>query len=114
MYRCEHHATLCEPYPAAKESDAFIAMPGGFGTLEELLEVITWHQLGYHSKPIGCLNVGGYYDHFLTFLDVSVESGFIRPDARRIVITATSPAELLDKMEAFEPTTEDKIIAQAK
>lgn len=87
---------------AAKESDAFIAMPGGFGTLEELLEVITWQQLGYHSKPIGCLNVGGYYDKLLDFIDFAVESGFVRPVARKILVTATSAGELLDKMEKFE------------
>lgn len=53
----------------AAESDAFIALPGGFGTLEELLEVVTWQQLGYHSKPVGVLNISDFYRHFLTFLD---------------------------------------------
>ena len=68
----------------AKEADAFIALPGGFGTLEELLEVITWQQLGYHTKPIGCLNIDGYFDLLLAFIDKSVQSGFITQEAREI------------------------------
>jgi len=85
----------------ARESDAFIALPGGFGTLEELLEVITWQQLGYHSKPVGLLNVGGFFDLLLAFVDSAVESGFIKPEARRILITGDTPAQLLDALEAY-------------
>lgn len=106
---CENKRVLGSSL-SAKESDAFIAMPGGFGTLEELLEVITWQQLGYHSKPIGCLNVGGYYDKFLEFIDFSVESGFISSVARKIIVTASTPEELLDKMEKFE-VAESRIVA---
>jgi uncharacterized protein (TIGR00730 family) len=83
----------------ATKSEAFVAMPGGFGTLEELFEVITWHQLGYHDKPVGLLNTGGYFDQLLSFIDHSVEQGFISPNARKILKSAATPAELLDAME---------------
>ena len=83
----------------ATKSEAFVAMPGGFGTLEELFEVITWHQLGYHGKPVGLLNTGGYFDQLLSFIDHSVEQGFISPNARKILKSAATPAELLDAME---------------
>lgn len=108
------HASLTiactKPYGAAKESDAFIALPGGFGTLEELLEVITWQQLGYHSKPVGVLNIGGYFDLFLAFLDKSVETGFISPIARSIVVTASTPGKLIDAMEKYE-VAQSRIVA---
>jgi len=86
----------------AAASDAFVAMPGGFGTLEELLEMITWQQLGYHKKPVGVLNIGGYFDLFLQFLDQSKECGFIRPEARAIVVVGATPSELLDALERYE------------
>ncbi|KAF5955228.1 hypothetical protein HYC85_008084 [Camellia sinensis] len=69
----------------AKHSDAFIALPGGYGTLEELLEVITWAQLGIHDKPVGLLNVDGFYNSLLLFIDKAVEEGFINPTARHII-----------------------------
>mmetsp|Transcript_39031 Transcript_39031/g.96611 ORF Transcript_39031/g.96611 Transcript_39031/m.96611 type:complete len:209 (-) Transcript_39031:42-668(-) len=97
----------------AKESDAFIAMPGGFGTLEELLEVVTWQQLGYHSKPIGCLNVGGYFDLFFAFLDKSVESGFITASARQIIVMGSTAGELLDAMERVEVVRSSLVAAPA-
>ncbi|KAG5602862.1 hypothetical protein H5410_034232 [Solanum commersonii] len=68
----------------AKHSDAFIALPGGYGTLEELLEVIAWAYLGIHDKPVGLLNVDGYYNSLLTFIDKAVEEGFICPNAPQI------------------------------
>jgi len=85
----------------ARLSDAFVALPGGFGTLEETVEMITWQQLGYHDKPVGLLNVDGFYDHLLQFFDACVERGFIRPESRGIVLCATSPSELLDKIAAY-------------
>ncbi|KAJ6794611.1 cytokinin riboside 5'-monophosphate phosphoribohydrolase LOG7-like [Iris pallida] len=69
----------------ARRADAFIALPGGYGTLEELLEVITWAQLGIHHKPVGLLNVDGYYDSLLSFVDLAVNEEFISPKARRIM-----------------------------
>ncbi|XP_076953327.1 cytokinin riboside 5'-monophosphate phosphoribohydrolase LOG7-like [Bidens hawaiensis] len=87
----------------AREADAFIALPGGYGTLEELLEVITWAQLGIHQKPVGLLNVDGYYNTLLSFIDNAVDEGFVTPDARRIIVSAQTANELLSKLEEFEP-----------
>ncbi|CAN4120281.1 unnamed protein product [Withania somnifera] len=83
----------------AKHSDAFIALPGGYGTLEELLEVIAWAQLGIHDKPVGLLNVDGYYNSLLTFIDKAVEEGFICPNARQILVSAPTVEELMNKLE---------------
>ncbi|KAL0874977.1 hypothetical protein Bca101_024682 [Brassica carinata] len=87
----------------AKHSDAFIALPGGYGTLEELLEVITWAQLGIHDKPVGLLNVDGYYNAFLSFIDKAVEEGFILPAARHIIVSAPTAKELFEKLEEYVP-----------
>ncbi|URE09122.1 Cytokinin riboside 5'-monophosphate phosphoribohydrolase [Musa troglodytarum] len=83
----------------ARRSDAFIALPGGYGTLEELLEVITWAQLGIHDKPVGLLNVDGYYNSLLSFIDKAVEEGFISPNARHIILSAPTAKELMKKLE---------------
>ncbi|XP_019196845.1 PREDICTED: cytokinin riboside 5'-monophosphate phosphoribohydrolase LOG8-like [Ipomoea nil] len=87
----------------AREADAFIALPGGYGTMEELLEMITWAQLGIHKKPVGLLNVDGYYNSLLALFDNGVEEGFIKPVARHIVLSAPSARELLNKMEQYTP-----------
>ncbi|CAN6289464.1 unnamed protein product [Urochloa humidicola] len=87
----------------ARQSDAFIALPGGYGTLEELLEVITWAQLGIHRKPVGLLNVDGYYDSLLAFLDQAVEEGFISPSARGIIVQAPTAQEVMAKLEEYVP-----------
>lgn len=79
-------------------SDAFIAMPGGFGTLDEFFEIITWTQLGIHTKPCGFLNVTGYYDPLLTFLDHAVKEGFIKFSVRNALHISSNPAELVDKI----------------
>ncbi|QDT63265.1 LOG family protein YvdD [Calycomorphotria hydatis] len=86
-------------------SAAFIALPGGFGTLEELFETITWAQLQIHHKPIGLLNVNGYFDALLAFLDHAFETDFIKPIHRKLFVVATTPEEMLDKLDAFEPVT---------
>ncbi|XP_066366792.1 probable cytokinin riboside 5'-monophosphate phosphoribohydrolase LOGL5 [Miscanthus floridulus] len=83
----------------ARHSDAFIALPGGYGTLEELLEVIAWAQLGIHSKPVGLLNVDGYYDPLLAFVDKAVHEGFVTPAERSIIVDAHTPHDLLDKLQ---------------
>ncbi|DBB06890.1 TPA: hypothetical protein ACH3X3_009548 [Trebouxia sp. C0006] len=83
-------------------SDAFIALPGGFGTLEELLEIVTWNQIGLIVKPVGVLNVAGYFDHLLKFFDHAVQEGFVREASRTIVIEGKTPAELLDKLAAYK------------
>ncbi|KAI0520257.1 hypothetical protein KFK09_007728 [Dendrobium nobile] len=87
----------------ARHADAFIALPGGYGTLEELLEAITWAQLGIHNKPVGLLNIDGYYNCLLSFIDKAVEEGFIDPAARNIIISAQTSHELLSKLEEYEP-----------
>lgn len=84
-------------------SDAFIAMPGGFGTFEELMEIITWGQLGIHQKPIGVLNVAGYYDPLLAMIDRAVEEGFILPRYRSLIVVASNAEALLEKLFQYEP-----------
>jgi uncharacterized protein (TIGR00730 family) len=89
----------------AELSDAFVAVPGGIGTLEELIEVYTWSQLGIHRKACGVLNVAGYYDHLAAFLDHAVEAGFLRPQHRAVLTVAADPGELIDRLATYEPPT---------
>nr|GMD56965.1 cytokinin riboside 5'-monophosphate phosphoribohydrolase LOG1-like [Ipomoea batatas] len=84
-----------------RNADAFIALPGGYGTMEELLEVITWSQLGIHEKPVGLLNVDGYYDGLLALFDKGVEEGFIDDSARNIVVLGDTAKDLITKMEVI-------------
>lgn len=79
-------------------SDAFIAMPGGYGTLEEFCEVLTWSQLGLQSKPCGLLNVNGYYDSLLRMFDHAVTEGFLKPEHRDLVVFSDQPAELVERL----------------
>ncbi|XP_021902758.1 cytokinin riboside 5'-monophosphate phosphoribohydrolase LOG5-like isoform X4 [Carica papaya] len=97
----------------ARHSDCFIALPGGYGTLEELLEVITWAQLGIHDKPVGLINVDGYYNYLLTFLDKAVDDGFINPPQRSIIISASTATDLFQKLEEYVPM-HDGVVAKAK
>ncbi|RZC55018.1 hypothetical protein C5167_013873 [Papaver somniferum] len=97
----------------ARHSDCFIALPGGYGTLEELLEVISWAQLGIHDKPVGLLNVDGYYNYLLTFIEKAIDDGFITPSQRHIIVSATSPKELVQKLEEYVPV-HDGIVAKDK
>lgn len=83
----------------AELSDAFIALPGGLGTLEELSEIATWTQLGLHRKPCGVLNVAGYYDHLMAFIHHAVDEGFIREEQRSLILNAQTPTELLQLLE---------------
>ncbi len=82
----------------AARSQAFIALPGGYGTLEELFEAVAWSQLGIHGKPVGLLNSGGYYDHLVAFLDHAVERQFLRPHHRALLTVSHDPERLLDKL----------------
>jgi len=84
-------------------SDAFIAMPGGFGTFEEMMETITWGQLGIHRKPVGLLNVAGYYDPLLAMIDRGIEEGFILPHYRKLFAASSGVDELFDLMRKFQP-----------
>jgi uncharacterized protein (TIGR00730 family) len=92
----------------AELADAFVAVPGGIGTLEELIEVYTWSQLGIHDKACGVLNVRGYYDALAAFLDHAAAEGFLRPEHRAVLSVADDPRELLDRLAAFEPPTVTK------
>ena len=83
------------------KSDAFIALPGGYGTLEEIFQIISWAQLNIHQKPIGLLNVNNFFDGLLSFLDHAVEQKFIPHSARRLLISASTADELIDKLHAF-------------
>jgi uncharacterized protein (TIGR00730 family) len=85
-----------------QSADAFVALPGGFGTFEELLEIITWGQLGLHEKPIGILNVGGFYDGLVLFFDQAIRAGFIKPQHRELIVVADTPAALLDLLTRHE------------
>ncbi|MFT0520461.1 TIGR00730 family Rossman fold protein [Pseudomonas faucium] len=85
----------------AELSDAFIALPGGLGTLEELFEVWTWGQLGYHAKPLGLLDVNGFYEKLGGFLDQIVEEGFVRPQHRAMLLLEQQADALLDGMNDF-------------
>jgi TIGR00730 family protein len=85
-------------------SDAFIAMPGGFGTFEEFCEIITWAQLGLHTKPCGLLNVNGYYDPLLALFDHGVRKGFIRQQHRALVLDDPNPDALLKQILAWSPS----------
>jgi uncharacterized protein (TIGR00730 family) len=84
-------------------ADAFVALPGGFGTFEELLEIVTWAQLGLHSKPIGLLNVGGYYDALLALVQRAVSEGFVARDHARLLYVDEQPLPLLARLRADEP-----------
>ncbi|MGQ9897829.1 MAG: LOG family protein [Acidobacteriota bacterium] len=79
-------------------SDAFMALPGGIGTLDELFEIWTWRQLGYHSKPVGLLNVAGYYDRLLDFLDLAVQEGFLISDCRALLLVETEIEKLTRRL----------------
>jgi uncharacterized protein (TIGR00730 family) len=94
----------------AELSDAFIALPGGFGTLEEFCEILTWTQLGLHEKPFGLLNVSGFYDHFLRFLDHVMETRLLKPQDRALVLHARSIDDLLARISAWKPGPADKWI----
>lgn len=87
--------------------DGIMTLPGGFGTLEEFFEVLTWLQLGLHQKPIGILNINGFYDFLLKQMDVMVEQRFLKPNNRELVLTSTNPIELVNLMENFKAEPDD-------
>jgi uncharacterized protein (TIGR00730 family) len=86
-----------------ERADAFIALPGGLGTLEELAEIATWAQLGLHTEPIGILEVAGYFAPLIAFLDGAVEHGFLRPETRAVITHDEDPQRLLDRLARAEP-----------
>jgi uncharacterized protein (TIGR00730 family) len=96
----------------AQEADAFVALPGGFGTFEELLEIVTWAQLGLHAKPVGVLNVDHFFDGLLALVDHAIAEDFIPPDHRRLLIEAPSAALLLDRLAAHPPEPTPKWVTR--
>jgi len=90
----------------AEQSDAFVALPGGIGTLEELFEVWTWRQLGYHDKPVGLLNCGGYFDTLLAFLRATEEQGFVPPAQRELLQVQADPSTLLKRLASLSARAE--------
>ena len=93
----------------AELSDGFIAMPGGFGTLEEIIEILTWGQLQFHSKPCGLLNIDGYFDHLLHYLDHAVDEGFLRPENRQMLLCDETPEGLLKQFAEYAAPRVEKV-----
>jgi len=93
-------------------SDAFVALPGGFGTLEEFCEVLTWTQLGLHAKPCGILNILGYYTPLLSMFDHAVEERFLKPENRALVLARESTADLLQALEQWRPVRVEKWLSR--
>jgi uncharacterized protein (TIGR00730 family) len=91
-------------------SDGFIALPGGWGTWEEFFEVLTWSQLGLHQKPCGLLNVDGYFDRLLSFIEHSIDEGFVKREYRTMISVAASPGALLDAFVSYRPAVVEKWI----
>lgn len=89
-------------------ADGFIALPGGFGTLEELIEMLTWGQLGFHDKPCGVINVHGYFDQLLAYLDHAEAEGFLRPENRSMLLCADTAAALIRQFESYTPPRVEK------
>jgi uncharacterized protein (TIGR00730 family) len=95
-------------------ADGFVALPGGWGTLEEFFEVLTWGQLGYHRKPCGMLNVHGYFDRLLSFAEHCVDEGFVKREHRAMILVSDSPGGLLDGMAAYKAPVIKKWIERAE
>jgi uncharacterized protein (TIGR00730 family) len=93
-------------------ADGFISLPGGLGTFDETFEILTWAQLGIHAKPCGLLNVGGYFDELIGFLDHAVEERFIKPQHRDLTLVERDPRRLLERMRAYRSPVTDKWIRQ--
>jgi hypothetical protein len=91
-------------------ADAFVALPGGIGTLEEFAEILTWAQLGHHARPCGLLDVDGYFAPLIAFFDHAVEEGFVRAEHRRLMVVAHDPDELIDRFASWKPPPIEKWI----
>lgn len=89
-------------------SDGFIAMPGGYGTLEEIIEIVTWGQLRFHDKPCGLLNIDGYFDHLIAYLDHANNEGFLRTENREMLLVDANPAALVRQFERYAAPHVDK------
>jgi uncharacterized protein (TIGR00730 family) len=98
----------------AELADGFIALPGGWGTLEEIFEVLTWAQLGFHRKPCGLLNVNGYFDGLFEFLEHGIAEGFVRPEFRDLLVLEDDAERLLHRFDTYDPPTVRKWISEAE
>lgn len=98
----------------ADAADAFVMLPGGYGTFDEFFEVVSWTQLGIHDKPCGVLDVGGYFAPLGALLDAATRQGFVSPVHRNLVITENEPARLLDRLTAWTPVTTDKWLERSQ
>lgn len=108
-------ATMHERKAAmADAADAFVMLPGGFGTLDEFFEVVTWTQLGIHAKPCGVLDAAGFFGPLCAMLDSAVSAGFVHPAHRDMVIVDTDPARLLDRLASWVPVTVSKWLNRAE
>ncbi len=96
----------------AELSDGFIAMPGGIGTLDELFEIWTWSQLGFHRKPFGLLNVDGFFDPLIAYLTAVADQGFMRPEHLEMLSVDDDPARLLERLSAYRPPDIPKWVGQ--
>ena len=94
----------------AELSDGFIALPGGWGTIEEIFEMLTWAQLGFHQKPCGLLNTSGYYDHLFTFLEHAIDQRFVREEYRPMIMMEQTADDLLDRYMKYQAPTVKKWI----
>jgi uncharacterized protein (TIGR00730 family) len=93
-------------------ADGFIALPGGIGTLEGFLEILTWGQLRIHNKPCGVLNVAGYFDLLIGFLDHAVKEGFLTDEHRRMIMVESDPAKLLERMGQYAPAEGERLMGR--
>lgn len=89
-------------------SDAFIALPGGYGTVEEMAEILTWAQLGFHTKPCGLINVDGYFDLLLSFFDSVASKGFMKPEHREMLLVSKTPEDILNQINAYSALKVEK------
>ena len=96
----------------AEFSDGFIALPGGLGTMEELFEVWTWAQLGFHDKPCGLMNVAGYYDHLIAFISHAVDQEYVKAAHQNTLLVANEPSDLIQQMANYQAAPNDKWIGR--